>query len=181
MSIDKNNASDLRIHATGVRNSVGLVFDPNDGNELWFADTSNKEFNEEVNVIRDVTKNYNNDLTVPNYGYPYCHGHNDPDNAYYNGSCSQYTGASYELQERITVLGIEFNMGSGLPAKSILFAEKGSVGKAGGENGYRVSYVDVTSSADNYKIFASGWLQGKFENTSWGRPVDGTLNFQYCH
>lgn len=76
------------------------------------------------------------------------------------------------MQERITVLGIEFNSGAGLPEKSILFAEKGSVGRVGGENGYRLTYVDVTSNVDNYKIFASGWLQGQTENTSWGRPVD---------
>jgi glucose/arabinose dehydrogenase len=148
------------------------VFNPSNANELWFADTSNSEFNEELNVLSDVTKNYNVN-SVPNYGYPYCHGHSDPDYAYYNGSCSAYVGAKYDLDTRITVLGIEFRSAAGLPSNAILFAEKGSVGRVGGEHGYRITYIDLANSSDSsYQVFADGWLQGLTENTSWGRPVD---------
>jgi glucose/arabinose dehydrogenase len=134
----QRDGSDYKLHARGIRNSVGYAVR---NNQLWFTENSRDNWGddkpkEELNLIEDLN-------TVQHYGFPFCYEKNtatDIDTDYNSsGNCNGYTPAKYLLDAHIAPLGMTFyNAGTAstrVPAKYqgdniALIAEHGSWNRA---------------------------------------------------
>lgn len=160
-----------RIFASGLRNEVGLAFNPQTG-ELWGTENSRDSIGndippEEINIIKDNG----------NYGWPYCYSNQVFDtnfgrkNADY---CKQTTSPALPMQAHSAPLGITFYNGQQFPAS---FQGSAFVGFHGSWNrqpktGYKVVRVQVENGRPTrYEDFITGWLDNASQN-EWGRPVD---------
>lgn len=156
------------IYASGLRNSVGLAFNPESG-ELYATDNGrdflgDNEPPDEVNIIKEGG----------NYGWPACFGDKRPDldlkpgEGYCNGTEAPYA----KLQAHSAPLGLAFIGGSGIPSDykgSLLVAMHGSWNRSV-PTGYKIARVRKAPTGELVTDdFASGWLQG---SDAWGRPVD---------
>jgi len=180
------DGSNWTVIAHGIRNSVGMDWDPLSGN-MFFTDNGrdnmgpnyvNKPW-DELNVLPS-----NAPLSpLPHYGFPFCYGYGwdnqtgGPDHIFNNGSCDPYIGALYELGPHVAPLGMRFYAGSMMPqlVNGILVAEHGSWNRPSGElTGYRVVWLtldETRSKVVNQTVFVQGWLDSD-KATYWGRPVD---------
>ncbi|HVS01452.1 MAG TPA: PQQ-dependent sugar dehydrogenase [Thermoanaerobaculia bacterium] len=158
----------LEIFARGVRNTVGLAFQPATG-VLWFTDNGRDRMGD------DVPPDELNVAPEPglHFGYPYCHGRDVRDPEFGSGKrCADYRPPAQELGPHVASLGLLFYSGEMFPDEyrgDVLIAEHGSWDRST-PIGYRVTRVRVAEGeAAGYEVFASGWLQGE---EAWGRPVD---------
>lgn len=159
----------VEIIARGVRNSVGLDWDPQT-NDLWFSDNG-RDF-----LGDDVPADELNRLTRigDHFGYPYCHAGTIPDPLFGRPAraCTQFTPPAQRLGPHVAPLGLKFYTGEMFPPQyrnQIFIAEHGSWNRAT-PIGYRLSVVHLEGNrAVKYETFAEGWLQGF---RAWGRPVD---------
>lgn len=161
------------IYASGLRNSVGMVFHLNDDTlqyELWTVDNGRDKIGddippEEVNIIQ----------SGKNYGWPYCYGNQIPNPEFSDKSeyCKQQTELpTYNMQAHSAPLGIAF-----IPENSPFYqylGDKPVITLHGSWNrtqktGYKVVFVDPKHPGSKEHDLISGWLNG---NISWGRPVD---------
>jgi len=161
------DGSEFETVAFGVRNSVGLTWDPGDG-DLWFTDNGRDMMGDdipagEVNHASDVGMHF---------GFPYCHGGDILDPEFGQGrDCADYTPPAQKLNAHVAPLGLLFYDGSMFPEeyrRQIFIAEHGSWNRST-KIGYRISIVRMKNGQPQaYDVFASGWLK---EEVS-GRPVD---------
>lgn len=157
------------VYVSGVRNSLGLAFNPANG-ELWFTDNGRDLLGE------DIPADELNHVTSPgqNFGFPYCHQGDLLDPEFGVGkSCDDYTAPAARLGAHVASLGLTFYTGSQFPAnyKGALFiARHGSWNRAE-KVGYDIAVVRFSAAGDALEpeVFASGWLQGQED---WGRPND---------
>ncbi len=156
-----------RIFATGMRNAVGLVFNPVT-NEIW-ATENGRDFlgdnlpPDEINIIRDGG----------NYGWPYCYGAKVVDSYYNNSSkCTSTQPSTYNLQAHSAPLGLRFVTGSQFSdwTGDLIVARHGSWNRTQ-PVGYDVVRLDISGNTivGEYP-FISGWLTPT--NAKLGRPVD---------
>ena len=160
----------LETVATGVRNSVGMDFQPGT-KELWFTNNARDW------VSEDKPNDTLNRLVRPkgmNFGYPFCHQGDFLDPEFGKGrSCDEFDKPVYNLGAHVAALGMRFYNGKQFPADykgNIFIAEHGSWNKTQ-RVGYQVVRVVLDSNNKVVKAepFVTGWLEGdKF----WGRPVD---------
>ena len=160
----------LETVATGVRNSVGMDFQPG-SKELWFTNNGRDW------VAEDKPNDTLNRLVRPkgmNFGYPFCHQGDFLDPEFGKGrSCEEFDKPVYNLGAHVAALGMRFYNGKQFPADykgNIFIAEHGSWNKTQ-RVGYQVVRVVLDSKNKVVKSepFVTGWLEGdKF----WGRPVD---------
>lgn len=161
------DGSDQRIHAAGVRNSVGFDFDPATG-ELWFTDNGRDWLGDNR---PDCELNH---VTEPgqHFGFPYCHAGDLRDPDFGQGvDCSRFRPPVVKLGPHVAPLGMRFYTGEMFPEKyrgGMFIAEHGSWNRSE-KIGYRVKFVQKAADGANQEVFASGWLQG---DNAWGRPVD---------
>lgn len=161
------DGSDQRVHAQGVRNSVGLDFDPATG-DLWFTDNGrdwlgDNRPSDELNHVTGAGQDF---------GFPYCHAGDLQDPEFGRGvDCSRYRAPVVELGPHVAALGMRFYTGSMFPEQyrgGMFIAEHGSWNRSE-KIGYRVKFVQKTPDGARQEVFASGWLRG---DNAWGRPVD---------
>ncbi|MDP6788648.1 MAG: PQQ-dependent sugar dehydrogenase [Rhodospirillales bacterium] len=157
------------VFARGVRNSVGMDFQPATG-ELYFTD------NGADNMGEDVRPDELNHAPRPglHFGFPY-YGGGDAATAFLKGG-----GPSVPVRmpvvrfpAHVAALGIHFYRGSMLPDEyrgDALVAHHGSWNRTI-PDGYRIARVrfDAEGRATGWEPFAEGWLQ---DGAAWGRPVD---------
>ncbi|CAJ35333.1 PQQ-dependent sugar dehydrogenase [Methanocella arvoryzae] len=159
----------LEVFASGVRNTLGLDWDPVTG-YLWFTENGHNSLNDtgpmdEVNCAPAAGMHF---------GYPYVHGPGFVDPVYggeYN--LSLVTPPELDLPPHVAPLGLRFYTGTMFPAEyqnQILIAEHGSLDQFK-PAGYRIELVTLNErrKAIGRTVFAEGWLQG---DKAWGRPVD---------
>jgi glucose/arabinose dehydrogenase len=158
----------LEVYARGVRNTVGFDWQPGT-NTLWFTDNGRDWMGDE----RPPDELDRAPRAGLHFGFPYCHGGDIPDPDH--GSrrrCAELVAPALKLGPHVAAIGMRFYRGKQFPAAyrgSIFIAEHGSWNRSQ-PIGYRVMAVDVDGErASNYRVFASGWLQG---GEGWGRPVD---------
>lgn len=157
-----------RIFASGLRNSVGIVFHPQTG-ELYGTDNGRDWLGndlppEEINIISDGK----------DYGWPICYGDkiHDTDfdkNVYIRNPCADTENPFAKMQAHSAPLGLSFYTGSSFPVEyrnKIFVAFHGSWNR-NPPTGYKIVTVDLATR--EVKDFASGWLTS--EGVS-GRPVD---------
>lgn len=155
------------LYASGLRNSVGIAFDPRSG-DLWGVDNGRDRIGddlppEELNLITDRS----------DYGWPYCYGDRVPDPEY--GSverCADTTAPVVKMQAHSAPLGIAFGYKLKFPppyTDVLYIAFHGSWNRTT-PTGYKlvaIPFVDGRPSGKPFD-FASGWLVGE---RAWGRPV----------
>jgi glucose/arabinose dehydrogenase len=163
------DGSNCSVFASGLRNSVGMVFHPvtgelyatNNGRD-WLGDDLPPD---EINLIEQ-----GND-----YGWPICYGKNihdtdfDPNNPDAD-PCANKTPSLVDLQAHSAPLGLAFYNGSTFPQeyKGDLFACYHGSWNRDEPTGYKIVSIDMESL--NVTDFAKGWL--KDNGTVIGRPVD---------
>ena len=162
------DGTQLEVYASGVRNSVGFDWHPENG-ELWFTDNGRDWMGDDIppdELNRIPEKGLH-------FGFPYCHGNGIIDPDFGAGKdCSDYVAPVQELGPHVAALGMQFYTGTMFPEKyhnQIFIAEHGSWNRKD-KIGYRITLATLAGNeVVNYEVFAEGWLQGQQE---WGRPVD---------
>jgi glucose/arabinose dehydrogenase len=167
MDLDGKNRE---VFARGVRNSVGIGFNPANG-ELWFTD------NQVDGMGDDIPPGEINRITAPgqNFGFPW-YGGGHTRTAEYKDS-EPPADAKFPEVETIAHaadLGMTFYSGTALPEQyrgGIFSAQHGSWNRTK-PVGARVMFTEVKpdGSVGESKPFAEGWLDEK-TGRYLGRPV----------
>jgi glucose/arabinose dehydrogenase len=153
----------------GNRNSVGFDWNPVT-HQLYFTDNGRDWLSEELpnDELNRVTK------MGENFGFPYCHQGNIPDNTLgWGHSCSEFTPPVALLGPHAAALGMRFYTGRMFPAKyhnAIFIARHGSwnkTSKIGGD--IYVVHLNKDGTVRSQQSFMTGFLQ---HNGYIGRPVD---------
>jgi glucose/arabinose dehydrogenase len=161
----------------GIRNSVGMDFDPRTG-DLWFSENSRDWLGDDKPSDRlgHVKLTHGAIIEVPNYGYPYCHPGKIPDPKYGEGEdCSKYAQGALDLGPHMAPLGMKFYTGKQFPAEyqnNIFIAEHGSWNRHT-KNGYRIVRVvaNTDGTVTKNEVFADGFADAA-ANQVYGRPDD---------
>ncbi|WP_417677348.1 PQQ-dependent sugar dehydrogenase [Roseibium sp.] len=157
------------VFATGIRNSVGMDFDPNTG-DLWFTD------NQVDGMGDDIPPGELNHATAAgqNFGFPWYGGGDVRTNEYKNDEPpADVVFPAAEQVAHAADLGMKFYTGKMFPAKyqgAIFSAQHGSWNRTTPVGArVMVSYVNEDGTATS-EPFAEGWID---ENGEYlGRPVD---------
>jgi glucose/arabinose dehydrogenase len=158
------------VFATGIRNSVGIEFNPND-RTLWFTD------NQVDGMGDDQPPGELNRALQPgqNFGFPYYGGGNVRTTEYKDEQVPAGTvPPQAEMAPHAADLGLMFYTGNQFPAQykgGIFSAQHGSWNRTR-PVGARIMFTPVKAdgTADKPQVFADGWLTETGEYL--GRPVD---------
>jgi glucose/arabinose dehydrogenase len=168
------NKGVLETVAMGVRNSVGMDFNPKT-KELWFTNHARDWLSDDS---PNDTLHRVSGKAVPHFGYPFCHQGDTLDPEYgKNRSCAEFAKPSQKLGTHIAPLGMKFYNGKMFPAEyqgNIFIAMHGSWNRTV-KQGYNVMRVkvDEKGNAGKPQPFLTGFLQDdKADPPMWGRPVD---------
>lgn len=171
-AISRYNAdgSGRRILATGLRNSVGLAWNPSTG-DLWATENGRDYLGdnippEEVNVIREGGF----------YGWPYAYGNRVPDPEYGTRAPAKVRASippRIAMQAHSAPLGLTFYSGAMFPQDyqgGLFIAFHGSWNRSV-PTGYKVVWFRMRGGnpVGAQHDFITGRLQGR---QAWGRPVD---------
>jgi glucose/arabinose dehydrogenase len=158
------------VFAWGVRNSVGMDFNPKD-KTLWFTD------NQVDGMGDDIPPGELNRADKPgmNFGFPYFGGGKVRTNEYKDQQPpADVTHPQVEMAAHAADLGMTFYSGQMFPQRyrgGIFVAQHGSWNRTQ-PIGARVMFTSLKEdgTADKTEVFAEGWLT---ENGEYiGRPVD---------
>jgi glucose/arabinose dehydrogenase len=171
------DGSGEEIFAHGLRNSVGIAFDPATG-ELWGTNNDRDNLGDDlppdrINILRRGL----------NYGWPQCYlpGNNNPE--YPSADCSHVEGPAIAFQAHSAPLGIAFSTGTQFPAEyrgGAFVAFHGSWNRTV-PTGYKVVYV---RQENGRPVAITDFLIGFLPDPKappWARPVgalvlpDGSL------
>ncbi len=167
------DGSKREVYALGIRNSVGLEFNPKN-NELWFTD------NQVDGMGDDIPPGELNRATKPgqHFGFPWLGGHKvrHTDHGYDKDALPpNLVGPEVEMVAHAADLGLTFYAGKKVPAKyqgGIFSAQHGSWNRTD-PIGARIMFTSLKAdgSADKTEVFADGWLDPETRQYR-GRPVD---------
>jgi glucose/arabinose dehydrogenase len=155
------NGSNREVYVGGIRNSVGMDFNPANG-ELWFTDN-------QVDGMGD-------DIPAQHFGFPWYGGGSTRTNEYMDSEPpADIVFPEVEMDAHAADLGMMFYTGKMFPEKyrgGIFVAQHGSWNRTT-PIGARVMFTALNEDggAASTEVFASGWL---VEETGEyvGRPVD---------
>ena len=163
------DGSGMEVYAQGVRNSVGLAFNP-ENDELWFTDNGRDLLGDDIPADE---LNYAPKQGM-HFGFPYCHQGDLLDEEFGKGkNCVDYTAPAARLDPHSAALGLTFYSGNMFPAEyqnQIFVTQHGSWNRTE-KSGYQIRVLEVSADGSvlTNQVFASGWLQGQ---KAWGRPND---------
>jgi glucose/arabinose dehydrogenase len=155
----------------GVRNPVGLDWDPRTG-DLWFTDNGRDMLGDEVppDELNHAPR------AGLDFGFPYCHAGTIVDPQFgAAGTCADATPPAQALAPHAAALAVRFYTGRMFPREyrgQAFIAEHGSWNRSrdAGKTGYRISLVRLKKGQPvAYEPFATGFLDG---DQVRGRPVD---------
>lgn len=168
------NGTDREVYATGVRNSVGMDFNPASG-ELWFTDNQVDGMGDEIppgELNRSTSMGQN-------FGFPW-YGGGDVRTHEYKDSEVPADTVMPEVQTdaHAADLGMAFYTGTMFPSEyqgGIFSAQHGSWNRTT-PVGARVMFTKLKASerAGETVVFADGWLDAD-TGEYIGRPVDITF------
>jgi glucose/arabinose dehydrogenase len=156
-------------YATGLRNSVGLAWEPTTG-ALWATNNDRDRLGDDrppdrVNVIRHGGW----------YGWPQCYlpGTPNPEYAAQADRCATAIGPTVTFPAHSAPLGLTFYTGTGFPEAlrgDLFVAFHGSWDRSF-PTGYKVVRIPMRDGrpAGEPEDFVAGWQVGR---GAWGRPVD---------
>jgi glucose/arabinose dehydrogenase len=156
------------VFAHGLRNSVGIAFNPATG-ELWGANNDRDNLGDDlppdrVNILRQGG----------DYGWPRCYLPGKANPEYATADCSQVIGPAIPFQAHSAPLGMAFSTGTQFPVAyrgGVFVAFHGSWNRSV-PTGYKVVYVAVR---DGRPVSVSDFVTGFLPDPSgrpWARPVD---------
>jgi glucose/arabinose dehydrogenase len=166
----KLDGSDPQIVARGIRQVVGIDFQPGTG-VMYFTENqrdwlSEDEPQDKLNRVLHPGKD--------NFGFPYCDGGDIPDPIYgWGHSCSEFTKPVVQLGPHSAPLGMRFYTGHMFPARyhdAIFIARHGSWNRSkkfGGD--VVVAFLNRDGTVRSVEPFMTGFLQN---NKYVARPVD---------
>ena len=165
------NGSEWEVYAKGIRNSVGLGFNPANG-DLWFTD------NQVDGMGDDIPPGELNRSTGPgqHFGFPWFGGGKARTNEYKDSEPPvDVTFPAVEMVAHAADLGMMFYTGKMLPAKyrgGIFSAQHGSWNRTE-PVGARIMFTSLNEEGGvaNTEVFADGWLDQE-TGEYYGRPVD---------
>jgi len=166
------DGSKREVYATGVRNSVGLEFNPKDGT-LWFTDNQTDGMGDDIPAgeINRATK------AGMFFGYPWIQGKTRITDFGYDKDPMppNVTAAQVLMDAHAADLGLAFYTGKQFPAKyqgGLFSAQHGSWNRTT-PIGARVMFTSLKAdgTADKTEVFADGWLDAA-TGLYRGRPVD---------
>ncbi len=166
------DGSKREVYATGIRNSVGIEFNPKD-NTLWFTD------NQTDGMGDDIPAGEINRATQAGqfFGYPWIQGKTRiTENGYDKDPLPpNVTNAQVLMDAHAADLGLAFYTGTKFPAKyrgGLFSAQHGSWNRTI-PIGARVMFTSLKAdgTADKTEVFADGWLDPDTKRYR-GRPVD---------
>ena len=166
------DGSKREVYATGIRNSVGLEFNPKD-NTLWFTDNQTDGMGDDIPAgeINRATK------AGMFFGYPWKQGKTRITEFGYDKDPlpPNITDPQVYMDAHAADLGLCFYTGKAFPAKyqgGLFSAQHGSWNRTK-PIGARVMFTSLKAdgTADKTEVFAEGWLD---DDTGLyrGRPVD---------
>ena len=158
------------VYATGIRNSVGMDFNPKD-KTLWFTDN-------QVDGMGDDQPPGELNRAIKagqNFGFPYYGGGHTRTDEYKNDTPpADIVYPQVEMVAHAADLGMTFYTGTVFPAKyrnAIFSAQHGSWNRTVPVGArVMVTYLKEDGTADKTEPFAEGWLNPNGEYL--GRPVD---------
>ncbi len=158
------------VYAHGVRNSVGMDFNPKD-KTLWFTDNQVDGMGDDIppGELNRATK------IGQNFGFPWYGGGKVRTDEYKNETPPKdVVFPQVEMVAHAADLGMKFYSGKMFPAKyqgGIFSAQHGSWNRTT-PIGARVMFTSLKAdgNADKTEVFAEGWLTPNHEYL--GRPVD---------
>jgi glucose/arabinose dehydrogenase len=164
-----DDGSGRRIFATGLRNAVGMAWNPLDG-RLWVTENGRDYLGDnippdEINVVRQGGF----------YGWPYAYGDRVPDPEFGRLAPEKVRKSippKINIQAHSAPLGLMFYTGSMFPAEygnNLFVAYHGSWNRSV-PTGYKVVRFPISNESVTgaQQDFITGWLQGR---AAWGRPV----------
>ena len=179
------DGSGQRIFASGLRNAVGLTFNPRTGT-VWTTDNGRDWLGDNLppDEINDLGKNGGD------FGWPYCYGNRVADLKFSSDAasrCGSTVPAKVELQAHSAPLGLAFDEGSMFPAdyKGNLFVAFHGSWNRSVPTGYKVVRIklDENNNPTGVEDFITGWMPPDASRATRpiGRPVgilfgsDGSL------
>ena len=166
------DGSKREVYARGIRNSVGIEFNPKD-NTLWFTD------NQTDGMGDDIPAGEINRATAAGqfFGYPWIQGKTRmTDHGYDKDPLPpNVTNPQVYMEAHAADLGLAFYTGKVFPAKyqgGLFSAQHGSWNRTT-PIGARVMFTSLKAdgTADKTEVFADGWLDAT-TGLYRGRPVD---------
>jgi len=166
------DGSKREVYATGVRNSVGMDFNPKDGT-LWFTDNQTDGMGDDIPAgeINRATK------IGQFFGYPWIQGKTRITEFGYDKDPlpTNVTNAEVLMDAHAADLGMAFYTGKQFPASyqgGIFSAQHGSWNRTK-PVGARIMFTSLKpdGTAQSTRVFAEGWLDDE-TGTYRGRPVD---------
>jgi glucose/arabinose dehydrogenase len=163
------DGSGAEVIAFGIRNTVGFDWNPK-SKELYFTDNGRDWFSEDLpnDKLNRITK------VGQDFGEPYCHQGDIPDNEFgWGHSCSEFVPPAALLGPHAAALGMRFYTGTMFPAEyrdQAFVARHGSwnrTNKFGGD--IALVKLNKDGSVKSVEPFITGFLQN---NNYVGRPVD---------
>jgi len=170
--MDPFNGSKREVYATGIRNSVGIDFNPKN-NDLWFTDNQTDGMGDDIpfGELSRVTKK------GQFFGYPWIKGKTRITEFGYDKDPlpTNITSAEIYMDPHAADLGLTFYTGEKFPQKyrgGIFSAQHGSWNRTS-PIGARIMFTSLKAdgSGDKTEVFAEGWLDKKTRQYR-GRPVD---------
>lgn len=161
------DGSDVTLFAKGLRNSVGLTWDPVKA-EMWASDNGRDWLGDnlppdEINTVKEGK----------DYGWPYCYGDRIPDPKFNDRRrCVNTVAPIVEIQAHSAPLGLTFYDGDQFPEdyKGDLFVAYHGSWNRSVPTGYKLVRIRIKDGRpEGIEDFATGWLQG---TKVLGRPVD---------
>jgi glucose/arabinose dehydrogenase len=183
ISVYDPDGKNHRIYAGGLRNPIGLAWNPKTG-ELWTA------VNERDGLGDDLVPDYVTSVKEGGfYGWPYSYiGQNEDPRRKGEGAdlVKRSIVPDVLLTSHSAALGILFYDGKMFPKEyrgDAFVALHGSWNrqKLTGYKIIRVKFKDGKLVSNSYEDFVTGWLPDENSNEVWGRPVgllvaaDGSL------
>jgi glucose/arabinose dehydrogenase len=164
------DGSGRQVFARGIRNSVGMDFNPKDG-ILWFTDNQADWMGDDI-PLEELNRAPTAGL---NFGFPWYGGGHTRTEEYKNETPPEnLVFPEIETPAHAADLGMIFYTGTHFPPKyrgGIFFAQHGSWNRSV-PTGARISFASLKpdGTGDKAEVFAEGWLndQGNYD----GRPVD---------
>ena len=166
------DGSKREVYATGIRNSVGLEFNPKDGS-LWFTDNQTDGMGDDIPAgeINRATK------AGMFFGYPWKQGKTRITDEGYDKDPlpPNITDPQVYMDAHAADLGLCFYTGKAFPAKyqgGLFSAQHGSWNRTK-PIGARLMFTSLKAdgTADKTEVFAEGWLDNE-TGVYRGRPVD---------
>jgi glucose/arabinose dehydrogenase len=168
----KPDGSDRRVVATGLRNPIGLGFEPSTST-LWAA------VQERDKLGDDLVPDYITSLREGGfYGWPFAYAgpNEDPRHAGQRPDLVKQTVVPDVLLEaHSAVMGLVFYQGKSFPDsyRGSAFATLRGSSNRSVRTGYKVIRIPFAKGkpSGGYEDFATGWMLGADKKEVWGRPV----------